>query len=82
MTVTFDYLLNKSLLHDHPVNGVSSDPASGLDGQLIINTTDNQLKVWYGGTWQVIATLEGAKIRISMGQPIGLMGVTYADDVI
>lgn len=38
----------------------SSDPASGYEGQFLINTTTNLLKVYYAGSWQLVATLTGA----------------------
>ena len=37
----------------------SSDPASGYEGQFLINTTTNLLKVYYAGSWQLVATLSG-----------------------
>lgn len=37
----------------------SSDPASGYEGQFLINTTSNELKVYYAGSWQLVATLTG-----------------------
>lgn len=36
---------------------VTSDPGSASEGDLIINTTTNEMKVYYGGTWQVLHTL-------------------------
>lgn len=35
----------------------ASDPASGYEGQFLINTTTNELKVYYAGNWQLVATL-------------------------
>lgn len=32
----------------------SSDPATGIDGQLLINTTTNEIKVWYSSGWNVL----------------------------
>jgi len=29
----------------------SSDPASGVDGQMIINTSSCVMKVYFGGSW-------------------------------
>lgn len=40
-----------------PWTVVSSDPASGFDGQIIINSTDNTAKVWYNYTWNTWFTL-------------------------
>lgn len=60
---------------------VSSDPVAANAGDLVLNTSTNQIKVFYGNTWQVLHTLEGAKINILQGQPIGLMGVTYAEQI-
>lgn len=39
----------------------ASDPAySGIP--FLINTTTNELKVYYAGSWQVIATLSGSGV--------------------
>jgi hypothetical protein len=41
-----------------PWKVVTDDPDSGsFDGQTILNTTDNQLKVWYNGCWNVLSTI-------------------------
>ncbi len=39
---------------------VTSDPASATEGTLIVNTTTNEMKIYYGGTWQVLHTLTPA----------------------
>lgn len=36
---------------------VVSDPATSTDGTMILNTTDNKIKVWYDSRWQVLHTL-------------------------
>lgn len=38
----------------------ASDPASASDGDLFINTTDDGMKVYYGGVWQTLHTLTAA----------------------
>jgi energy-converting hydrogenase Eha subunit G len=35
----------------------SSDPSSASPGDLFINTSDNGMKVYYGGNWQTLHTL-------------------------
>lgn len=37
---------------------VTADPSVGETGDLIFNTTDAQLKIWYLGEWHIIAQLE------------------------
>lgn len=32
----------------------TSDPASSSEGQWLINTTSNELKIYYSGAWYVI----------------------------
>ena len=64
----------------------ASDPASPSEGLVWLNTVSNQIKTYYGGTVQILHTLTGGggggtTPFILRGQPIGLMGVTYADDV-
>jgi len=34
---------------------LTSDPATGSNGQLYFNTVDNMLKVYYDGTWNEIS---------------------------
>jgi len=47
------------LFHEHPIKQVTSDPASAKEGSLIINTSTNIMKIYYGGTWQDLHTLIG-----------------------
>lgn len=70
-------------LHYHPLKLVSSDPASAKEGMVIVNTSSNQMKIYYSGSWQVLHTLtvNVPTVSIKKGQPIGLAGVTYAEDV-
>jgi len=56
MAYVYDYFKG-DLLHEHPIKQVSSDPASAKEGSLIINTTTDAMKVYYGGTWQTLHTL-------------------------
>ena len=32
----------------------SSDPSSGVDGELFINSSTNEMKVWYNNAWNGI----------------------------
>jgi hypothetical protein len=34
----------------------ASDPLTSIDGQFLINTTEENLKIWYGGQWNLVAT--------------------------
>jgi len=45
------------LFHEHPIKQVTSDPASAKEGSLIINTSTNIMKVYYGGAWQTLHSL-------------------------
>lgn len=36
---------------------VASDPASSTNGAMILNTTDNKVKIWYDDVWQTLHTL-------------------------
>lgn len=38
------------------VNLVASDPASAAEGDMIYNTTDGALKVYYNGAWVTIGS--------------------------
>ena len=35
----------------------ASNPSSGEDGEMILNTTSNTINVWYDSAWQVLHTL-------------------------
>lgn len=59
MGFVFD-ALKGNMFHDHPVELVTSDPASAEEGARIINTTDHGYKVYYGGVWQTLHTLTPA----------------------
>ena len=39
------------------VEQVASTPTSGFEGQLITDTSTNEMKIYYGGTWQTLHTL-------------------------
>lgn len=56
MSYVYDYLKG-DMLHEHPIRIVSSEPASAKEGSLIIDSSDNGMKVYYGGTWQLLHTL-------------------------
>lgn len=61
---------------------VTSDPPTGTKNQLILNTSSNQIKIWYSGQWQVLHTLVPPMVNIKQGQPMGLLlALTYANDV-
>lgn len=60
MGLVIDDMIGDVLMHSHPLDTVTSDPASGEDGQLILNTTDDTIKVYYGGSWQTLHTLTPA----------------------
>lgn len=32
---------------------VASDPVTGSNGQVILNSSDNEVKVWYNGSWNI-----------------------------
>jgi len=36
------------------IREVASDPPSGRNSEMILNTTTHQIKVWYNSTWQVL----------------------------
>jgi|TARA_R100000501_G_C2607422_1_gene102793 hypothetical protein len=52
-------IANKKYVDDNAgvLNVVSSDPASSTEGTLILNNTDNKIKVWYDSQWQELHTL-------------------------
>ena len=39
------------------IEKVGSDPASGSEFDLIFNTTDNSMKIYYDSTWHILKTL-------------------------
>jgi hypothetical protein len=36
---------------------VNANPASGANGETILNRATNEVKVWYDGVWQTLHTL-------------------------
>lgn len=48
--------LNSNELSNVQIHNVSSDPATGVDGQMVFNTTDDKIKVYYDSTWNVVGT--------------------------
>lgn len=50
------------LFHEHPIKQVTSDPASAKEGSLIVNTSTNEMKIYYSGSWQVLHTLTAAAL--------------------
>lgn len=78
MIVKFDTIIgdlresDKGILLEY-----STDPGYGEEGQLIINTTEHKIKVWYSSQWQVISTLVGTDRNT--GSPTGLLlTLTYS----
>ena len=45
------------MMHEHPIRLVNGEPASAKEGALIIDTSDDGMKVYYGGSWQLLHTL-------------------------
>lgn len=59
MAYVYDYLKG-DMMHEHPIKVVGSEPASAKEGSLIIDTSDDGMKVYYGGSWQLLHTLVAA----------------------
>lgn len=80
MPVVEDKLLGKELLHDHPIKIVTSDPASGKRGQMILNSTEATIKVYWAGAWWIVCELpEDTSSGATAGTPMGLLlSLTYA----
>lgn len=57
MTVVYDALIGL-LIHDHPIKRVTSDPTGAKEGDLILNTVDNKIKVRYSDSWQTLHVLD------------------------
>ena len=60
MGIVIDKLLGDALMHSHPIETVSADPASAAEGSLILNTSDDKIKIYYAGSWQTLHTLTPA----------------------
>lgn len=64
------YVVDKfvgDLFHEHPIKQVTSDPASAKEGSLIINATDDGMKVYYNGSWQLLHTLDPYALLLEDG---------------
>jgi len=70
MGVVIDKILGEPLLHEHPVRLVSSDPATAKEGTQIFNTSDNALKIYYGGYWWTITDISSFVIEDETGQAL------------
>lgn len=57
MKTVQDKLISKTLLHQHRIKLVTSDPESAKQGSLIINTVDKQLKIYFLGGWYTLKQL-------------------------
>lgn len=61
------YLPNHSGISSHPefkkalagmgVSLVAVNPVTGTDGEIILNTSDDTLYIWYLGAWRTMLTL-------------------------
>lgn len=56
MGLVIDKVIGDALLHNH-IKLVSVDPSIGKDGDIIINIDSDQMKIYYGGTWQTLHNL-------------------------
>lgn len=70
MGIVIDKILGAPLLHEHPVRLVSSDPATAKEGTQIFNTSDNQLKIFYGGYWWSMLDISSFMILDETGQAL------------
>lgn len=53
MSYKFNPLVEDELdYYEHGALTVTSDPASASVGDIILNTTDGKMKIWYDSTWQ------------------------------
>lgn len=58
----------------------STDPLTGYDGQIIVNSTTNEIKIYYNGVWNTlgITITPGEVPKPETGNPIGLLlALTY-----
>jgi hypothetical protein len=59
---------------------VSSEPASGTDGQVIFNESTDELKIWINGSWVLIQTgTDGGTFDYVDGGEFEFMDGTYFD---
>lgn len=70
MGVVIDKILGEPLLHEHPVRLVSSDPATAKEGTQIYNTSEQTLKIFYGGYWWAISDFSSFMIQDETGQAL------------
>ena len=59
---------------------VSTNPLQGTDGQIIVNSTTNEIKIWYNNVWNTIGITitPGEAATPVTGNPIGLLlALTY-----
>ena len=59
----------KKFLTPIGIVNLASDPASGSEGQLYYNTTDDILKIYVNGAWSPIEGGGGAAINVSASAP-------------
>jgi hypothetical protein len=70
MSIVIDKILGQPLSHDHPVKLVVTDPTTAKEGTQIFNTSDNSLKIYYGGYWWPITDISPFVIQDESGQAL------------
>lgn len=43
--------VNQNQLLKPVIDNESSEPTSGVDGELVFDTSENRLKIWYDSAW-------------------------------
>ena len=59
---------------------VDADPALAEDGDIIVNSTTDKIKIWYENVWNVIEIVitPGEQATPQTGNPMGLLlAITY-----
>lgn len=79
MGFKYNPVTGKLDLVSNPFRSESSDPSTANDGETIINTSDNKMKIYYSFAWQDLHTL--TTTTPLTGNPMGLLlTLTYASD--
>jgi hypothetical protein len=62
--------MSKKFLTPIGIVNLASDPATGSEGQIYYNSTDDILKIYVNGAWTAIEGGGGAAINVSASAPV------------
>lgn len=84
MAFKFNPLSGDLDITNYPFESTTSQPTLTQDGEIVVARVSNEGRIYFqadGDLFYVTGTQVIQALNILMGQPIGLAGVTYAEDI-